>query len=178
MNEGGMSSVLSLDLLAGVDRRQVTVDTLKKLDPRELADNPVMLVVEVGSVATTVLSIINPSTLGWLVTVWLWLTVLFANFAEAIAEGRGKAQANALRATRTTTVAQRREGAFQARYFEVRRTVTVPQIIVVHFASSNSRNIFIPRHRLTRTESCVRPVCAAISGPVMPSTRRRINVSR
>ncbi len=55
-------------------------------------------------------------------------------------------------------VAQRREALFQARDLQIRRTGTVPQIIVVHFVSSNSRNIFIPRHKLTRTDSCVSPV--------------------
>ena len=57
-----------------------------------------MLVVEIGAVATTVMSVLDPSTLGWLVTVWLWLTVLFGTLAESVAEGRGKAQAASLRA--------------------------------------------------------------------------------
>ena len=58
----------------------------------------------------------------------------------------------------TVAVAQRREALFQACHLQIRRTGTVPQIIVVHFVSSNSRNIFIPRHKLTRTDSCVSPV--------------------
>ncbi len=77
--------------------------------------NPVMFVVEVGSLITTGIffSDLARGHTGQLwfvgvISVWLWLTVLFANFAEAIAEGRGKAQANALRATRTTTTAHRR----------------------------------------------------------------------
>jgi K+-transporting ATPase ATPase B chain len=86
-------------------------DAFPKLDPRLQAKNPVMFIVELGSVITTV--IFFTQGLDWfvgVVTVWLWLTVLFANFAEAIAEGRGKAQANALRATRTTTTARLRDG--------------------------------------------------------------------
>jgi K+-transporting ATPase ATPase B chain len=78
-----------------------------KLDPRTLWKNPVMFIVEVGSVFTTVLAIENPTTFAWLITVWLWLTVLFANLAEAVAEGRGKAQADALRRAKTDTVARR-----------------------------------------------------------------------
>ena len=78
--------------------REVLLGALRKLDPRRLAAEPVMLVVEIGAVVTTVLSILDPSVLGWLVTVWLWLTVLFATLAESVAEGRGKAQAASLRA--------------------------------------------------------------------------------
>jgi K+-transporting ATPase ATPase B chain len=90
-------------------------DSFPKLDPRSQWRNPVMFIVELGSAITTVIFVANlmrGHTSGlWFVgtiSLWLWLTVLFANFAEAIAEGRGKAQANALRATRTTTIAHRR----------------------------------------------------------------------
>ena len=91
-------------------------DSFLKLDPRTLFRNPVIFIVEVGSVITTAIFFRDLFSSGdseplWFtgtVAVWLWLTVVFANFAEAIAEGRGKAQANALRATRTTTTAQRR----------------------------------------------------------------------
>ncbi|EIV96351.1 potassium-transporting ATPase subunit KdpB [Frankia sp. QA3] len=83
---------------------------LRKLDPRTLWRNPVMLIVEVGAAFTTVLAIADPSVFGWLITVWLWLTVVFANLAEAVAEGRGKAQAAALRRTRTDTIARRLTG--------------------------------------------------------------------
>src|SRR5689334_2365563 len=90
-------------------------DSFPKLDPRLQARNPVMFIVELGSVITTVIFFKdlvqgNDGQLWFVgvIAVWLWLTVLFANFAEAIAEGRGKAQANALRATRTTTTAHRR----------------------------------------------------------------------
>ena len=72
---------------------------------------PVMLVVEIGAVVTTVLSIVDPSTLGWLVTVWLWLTVLFGTLAESVAEGRGKAQAASLRALQQETTARRVRGS-------------------------------------------------------------------
>ncbi len=82
-------------------------DALRKLDPRTLWRNPVMLIVEAGAVFTTVLSITDPGTLSWIITVWLWLTVIFANLAEAVAEGRGKAQAAALRQSKTDTVARR-----------------------------------------------------------------------
>ncbi|NMO54961.1 potassium-transporting ATPase subunit KdpB [Actinoplanes sp. TBRC 11911] len=85
-------------------------DALVKLDPRVMWRNPVMFIVEVGAVFTTVLSIANPSTFAWVTTVWLWLTVVFANLAEAVAEGRGKAQAAALRAARQDTVARLRDG--------------------------------------------------------------------
>ena len=80
---------------------------LGKLDPRTLWRNPVMLIVEIGAVFTTVLAIRDPSVFAWLITVWLWLTVVFANLAEAVAEGRGKAQAEALRRAKTDTVARR-----------------------------------------------------------------------
>jgi K+-transporting ATPase ATPase B chain len=91
-------------------------DSFGKLDPRTLFRNPVIFIVELGSVITTAIFFRDLFSSGdheplWFtgtVALWLWLTVLFANFAEAIAEGRGKAQANALRATRTTTVAFRR----------------------------------------------------------------------
>src|SRR6478752_3362864 len=90
-------------------------DSFPKLDPREQVRNPVMFIVELGSVITTVIFFLELARGNygglWFVgtiAIWLWLTVLFANFAEAIAEGRGKAQANALRATRTTTTALRR----------------------------------------------------------------------
>ncbi|HET6188235.1 MAG TPA: potassium-transporting ATPase subunit KdpB, partial [Trebonia sp.] len=84
-----------------------TPDAFKKLDPRVQIKNPVMFVVEVGSVLTTYSAILHSSIFGWTITVWLWLTVLFANLAEAVAEGRGKAQAETLRRTKQETVARR-----------------------------------------------------------------------
>jgi len=82
-------------------------DAAKKFDPRVQLKNPVMFVVEVGSLLTTFSAIEHPSIFAWTITVWLWLTVLFANLAEAVAEGRGKAQAATLRKTKTETTARR-----------------------------------------------------------------------
>src|SRR6202521_1934870 len=94
-------------------------ESFKKLDPRWMARNPVMFVVEIGSVITTIVFIAglfngSPATSGpnnelfvGQISIWLWFTVLFANFAEAVAEGRGKAQAAALRKTRSETIARR-----------------------------------------------------------------------
>jgi len=82
-------------------------DALKKLDPRVMVKNPVMFVVEVGAAASTVKAITDPSVFVWWIVVWLWLTVIFANLAEAVAEGRGKAQAETLRRAKTETTARR-----------------------------------------------------------------------
>ena len=87
-----------------------TPGALRKLDPRTLWRNPVMFIVEIGAVWSTILAIIDPSWFAWLIVVWLWLTVLFANLAEAVAEGRGKAQAESLRKTKAHTVARRLVG--------------------------------------------------------------------
>ena len=77
-----------------------------KLDPRHVARSPVIFVVWVGSVFTTLLSVRHPSVFSISVSGWLWVTVLFANLAESVAEGRGKAQAASLRAAKTETVAR------------------------------------------------------------------------
>ena len=82
-------------------------DAARKLDPRVMIRNPVMFVVEVGAVLSTALAVKDPSLFGWSVVVWLWLTVVFANLAEAVAEGRGKAQAASLRRAKTETIARR-----------------------------------------------------------------------
>ena len=88
-------------------------DSIRKLHPRVMARNPVMFVVEIGSVLTTLRLVADAGSGGGdigfevQITVWLWLTVLFANFAEAMAEGRGKAQADTLRRAKTETVANR-----------------------------------------------------------------------
>ncbi|WP_306362493.1 potassium-transporting ATPase subunit KdpB [Nocardia sp. CC227C] len=82
-------------------------DAFRKLDPRTLWRNPVMLIVEIGAVWATVLALAAPSFFAWAIVVWLWATVLFANLAEAVAEGRGKAQADTLRKAKTDTVARR-----------------------------------------------------------------------
>jgi K+-transporting ATPase ATPase B chain len=97
--------------------RQATLDALAKLDPRVQVRNPVMCLVTVGSLLTTVVWMQELATgsgdalFTGQVGLWLWFTVLFANFAEAMAEGRGKAQANTLRKTRTETVAYRLDAA-------------------------------------------------------------------
>lgn len=85
-------------------------DALRKCDPRTLWRNPVMFIVEVGAVWSTVLAAIDPTWFGWFVVFWLWLTVVFANLAEAVAEGRGKAQADSLRKTKADTMARRLTG--------------------------------------------------------------------
>jgi K+-transporting ATPase ATPase B chain len=84
------------------------LESVRKLDPRRMARNPVMFVVELGSALVTVLLVRDPGVFAGLIALWLWFTVLFANFAEAMAEGRGKAQAAALRRTRAETIAHRR----------------------------------------------------------------------
>src|SRR6202161_2947637 len=100
---------------------QALLDSVRKLDPRGMVKNPVMFVVEVGSVLTSALLIVNfqhhRETFGFnlQITLWLWFTVLFANFAEAMAEGRGKAQADTLRKAKGETVAKRykADGTFE-----------------------------------------------------------------
>ena len=88
-------------------------DTFRKLDPRAMVRNPVMFVVEVVAALTTILFVRDLATSGahlgftFQIVLWLWITVLFANFAEAVAEGRGKAQAATLRKARTETTAKR-----------------------------------------------------------------------
>src|ERR1700733_3334637 len=89
--------------------RRAIVDALVKLNPQKMMGNPVMFVVEIGSVITTVLLFKGGTDFKFnlQITLWLWFTVLFANFAEAMAEGRGKAQADTLRKARSETVANR-----------------------------------------------------------------------
>ncbi|HEX5928369.1 MAG TPA: potassium-transporting ATPase subunit KdpB [Solirubrobacterales bacterium] len=101
---------------------RAALDSVRKLDPRHQFRNPVMLVVEIGALLTTAGWLIqllcgaplgggeDPAWFSFAIAAWLWLTVVFANFAEALAEGRGKAQAEALRAMRTETVARLRDG--------------------------------------------------------------------
>ena len=92
--------------------RRALWDSLIKLNPKKMMGNPVMFVVEIGSVITTVLLFKGGGALKFnlQITLWLWFTVLFANFAEAMAEGRGKAQADTLRKARSETVANRIAG--------------------------------------------------------------------
>ena len=82
-------------------------DAVRKFDPRTLWRNPVMFIVEIGAVWSSVLTIRSSSWFGWLVVFWLWLTVLFGNLAEAVAEGRGKAQDDTLRKSKADTIARR-----------------------------------------------------------------------
>jgi K+-transporting ATPase ATPase B chain len=86
---------------------KATPDAFNKLDPRVQLKNPVMFVVEVGAALTTYTAITKPSVFNWTIVAWLWLTVVFANLAEAVAEGRGKAQAETLRRAKRETVARR-----------------------------------------------------------------------
>ena len=90
-------------------------DSVKKLNPAIMIKNPVMFVTMVGATITTaeIFASSEPKAFTIQITIWLWFTVLFANFAEAMAEGRGKAQAKALRVSRSNTVATRldKEGA-------------------------------------------------------------------
>ena len=95
----------------GLFDREILRDALKasvrKLSPAVQVRNPVMFVVLIGSIITLIEAIAHPSTFSWSITVWLFLTVIFANFAEAMAEGRGKAQADTLRRMRSETEARR-----------------------------------------------------------------------
>ena len=102
------------------------IDSFKKLDPRVQVRNPVMFVVEIGAVITTVTWFIQlvrrqvarrrhePAWYTFTIAIWLWLTVVFANMAEAFAEGRGRAQADTLRSMRKETVATMRDGSTKA----------------------------------------------------------------
>ena len=96
---------------AAIEWGPALAGAVRKLDPRGLVRQPVVFVVWVGSVFSTVLALTDPSVFGWLIAGWLWLTVLFANAAEAVAEGRGKAQADTLRKARQTTVAYLLDGS-------------------------------------------------------------------
>jgi K+-transporting ATPase ATPase B chain len=117
MTERKSQSVLDRAILV-----PASLESLRKLDPRVQIRNPVMFVVEVGAVITTIAWLIQlfggkplggghePAWFTFTVAIWLWLTVVFANMAESLAEGRGKAQADTLRAMRTTTTATLRDG--------------------------------------------------------------------
>jgi K+-transporting ATPase ATPase B chain len=120
-------SLLDKDIL-----KRASVDALAKLSPRRMAKNPVMFVVEVGALATTLFLVPGLAPKGLFgfqlqIVLWLWATVLFANFAEAVAEGRGKAQADALRKARTETMARRLTGG-KGGVFTVEETVPSTQL--------------------------------------------------
>ena len=113
---GGRGKNAPSSLLDPVIIKRALGESFVKLDPRQVAKNPVMFVVEVGSVLTTFYAVRelvthtgNPLFTGQ-VSIWLWFTVLFANFAEAMAEGRGKAQADSLRKAKTNSVARKLVG--------------------------------------------------------------------
>src|SRR6201985_3466080 len=104
--------------------RRALIDSFLKLDPRVQIRNPVMFVVEIGALITTVTWLIqvfggkalggnDPAWYTFVISFWLWLTVVFANMAEAFAEGRGRAQADTLRAMRQETVARLEGGTIQ-----------------------------------------------------------------
>ena len=115
----------AVSLFSGDIVRRAILDSLIKLDPRVQVRNPVMFVVELGALITSVIWIIqafggkalggnDPAWYTFVITIWLWLTVVFANMAEAFAEGRGRAQANTLRSMRQETVATLRDGGQKA----------------------------------------------------------------
>ncbi len=93
--------------LSGPQLLEALPSALRKLDPRELSHSPVLFVVEIGAVASTVLTVLDPGVFAVSVTIWLWFTIVFATLAEAVAESRGKAQAASLRATQAQTTARR-----------------------------------------------------------------------
>jgi K+-transporting ATPase ATPase B chain len=107
------SKAKQISLLDPTILKTAAIESFKKLAPQHVAKNPVMFVVEIGSVLTTVLCVMHPNGMTAALSAWLWFTVVFANFAEAIAEGRGKAQADTLRKMRkdTTAVRRREDGA-------------------------------------------------------------------
>ncbi len=113
MSQERHALTLSRAMIAGA-----AIDSLKKLDPRRMAKNPVMFVVEVGAVVTTILLAQalagrGEASAGFIahITIWLWFTLLFANFAEALAESRGKAQADSLRESRRDVSAKKLRGS-------------------------------------------------------------------
>lgn len=131
-------------LLDGPILRRAITDAIRKLDPRLMVKNPVMFVVEMSAVMTTIIvisSLISVQTddLGFnlQISLWLWFTVIFANFAEAMAEGRGKAQADALRKTRTQMMARKLMGGLDAKEEQVSATQLKPGDLVVCEAGDN-----------------------------------------
>src|SRR5471032_3604228 len=116
----------AVSLFQGSIVKRALIDSLVKLDPRVQIRNPVMFVVELGAVITTVTWLIQvfgggplggghePAWYTFTIAFWLWLTVIFANMAEAFAEGRGRAQADTLRTMRKETVATMQDGTTRA----------------------------------------------------------------
>jgi len=145
--------------------RQAVIDSIWKLDPRIQVKNPVMFIVEVGSLLTTMVlvrelaaGIGHPLFTGQ-VAFWLWFTVLFANFAEAMAEGRGKAQAETLRKTRTETVANRLNAAGQTERVPA-ATLRKNELVMVHageFIPATARSSKAWRRSMSRPSPASRP---------------------
>ena len=137
-------SLWNTDIMA-----QALVDAVLKLDPRWMVKNPVMFVVEVGSVLTTALLIDNTihhrAGFGFnlQITLWLWFTVLFANFAEAMAEGRGKAQADTLRKAKGETIAKRykADGSFEEIASGLLRSGDVIYVAANHYIAGDGEVI-------------------------------------
>jgi len=125
---------------------RAVLDSFRKLDPRTLARNPVMFVVEIVAVLTTILVIRDIVTgaggiaFSAQITFWLWFTVVFANFAEAVAEGRGKAQADNLRRMRTETQAKRLRRPSDLNYEKVSALDLAPGDIVLVEAGDSAGN--------------------------------------
>ncbi len=147
-------------------------EAVRKLDPRHVWRSPVVFVVWVGSLLTTVVAVIDPTWFAWSITLWLWATVLFANMAEAVAEGRGKAQAATLRATRTTTTAQRRR-ADRSLETVAASELTIGDVVVVrpgeviprrrrHRGHGHRRRV---RHHRESAPSSASPVVTARPSP-------------
>jgi K+-transporting ATPase ATPase B chain len=128
---------------------QALVDALRKLDPRWMVKNPVMFVVEVGCVLTTALLIDNTVHyrpgfgFNLQITLWLWFTVLFANFAEAMAEGRGKAQADTLRKAKGETIAKRysADGGFEEIASGLLRAGDIIYVVAGHYIAGDGEVI-------------------------------------
>src|ERR1700674_1508096 len=91
------------------------IDSFRKLNPKLQVKNPVIFIVGIGALLTTGSLIVNFTSFNLQITIWLWFTVLFANFAEAVAEGRGKAQAESLKKSRKDTIARKLENGNETR---------------------------------------------------------------
>jgi potassium-transporting ATPase ATP-binding subunit len=124
---GGNSRHIKGGLLDPTMLLKSTPAALRKLNPATLWRNPVMFIVEIGAAWSTILAIIDPTWFAWLTVVWLWLTVVFANVAEAVAEGRGKAQAETLRKAKTQAMARRLTG-WEPGVTGVEEEVPAPQL--------------------------------------------------
>jgi len=136
-SEGAMTEHLQHQPISLADSkilRRAIADSFRKLDPRAMIKNPVMFVVEVGALLTTIQlardSMHHVGSFGWglQITLWLWFTVVFANFAEAMAEGRGKAQADTLRKARAETEARRLRATVRSRRFRAPSCARVTQL--------------------------------------------------